>query len=254
MTYIQDNKNLITSSKLKCFKYCPQQYELNFVHEIERDDTVPMKIGTAIHLLMEGGYSKFNEVYHAMETWERRNSKDKKEETRIILTAWEYETIHWIYQEVLRQDIFDLKNPKYEKEKEVIHWNLKCKIDRICVEDWVIRDWKFIKDCSKFERDYFSPLWYDYKWQWLFYAYVCELVYWKPFTIFFDVCDKNWKACCFEHKPKKEDFPEIPFLINNLLEMSKGEFKWKEFRDLCIKCPYYKHCDLSALQKETVKI
>jgi hypothetical protein len=210
-----------------------------------------MDTGIAAHLLIQEWWSWMNKKYAFLEKWEKRTSKKYEDEERILLTNSDWEKILRLHDEITRQSLFDHKG-KYEKEKEVIHWDLKCTLDRIDVENWIIRDLKFIADVSKFERDYFSPLWYNYQLQACFYSYVCSLVYFKPFRFLFDVVSHWWEYCCFEYDITDQWLQEVVQWIKSLRECK--DFKWKEYRDQCLNCSMYKHCSKTAVQINPIKI
>ena len=229
---------------------CPELYRLNYIEEIEIPQSPSMALWTAAHLLIEWGMTAMNKKYRFLEKGERKNSKENKLEKRTFLTGTEADKIMILYDEVHRQPMFDIKW-EYEKEKVLKHEGLKATMDRINVEKGVIRDLKFIHKLDRFKEDYFSPLWFNYQLQAIFYTYVANMVYGKEFQFLFDCVTHSGQYWCFEYKPTIQDFDMLVTQLDLAEKAIKAkEFAPKEFRDGCINCRYYKHCKKTALQSE----
>ena len=75
-TYLTDNKWRLTWSKLKCFKFCPMQYKLKYVDEIQGQESRVLIVGTALHYLVEVWIDQFSKHYQILEPNKRKGVDD----------------------------------------------------------------------------------------------------------------------------------------------------------------------------------
>ena len=241
--YLDNNRGKITASKLKAFIECPESYRLAYIEEVDIPSTPSLELWTAAHYLLSDWWDRFNEKYLIMEKGKKRTKKLLEEESREILTHSDWLKLNILWDEIKRQPLFDLEWD-YECEKEIIDGDLKCTADRIDVKEGVIRDLKFVQKVERFEIDYFSHLWFNYKLQADFYAYVASKVFLKPFRFLFDVVTHSWEYMCFEYIPEIDS--EMFEGIKDIQEAK--DYHPRVFRDWCIKCRYYKFCSKTAIQ------
>lgn len=219
--YVIRTRNIITSSKLKCFLNNPVEYKLKYVDEveIEWEDKRYFVVWWAFDYLIAEWEEKFLEKYYiddwlvkdellqkAKEKWEIEESVLKKwklpelrayiydwrNESKIRLTPAEWRDIMWMYREVMRQPIADMWS-EYETHHQIqakyksltIWWEL----DRFSLEKKLIRDWKTTGRIDFFEYDMSET--FDYIMSMAFYYTLVKINYDIDCEVILDVIHKN---------------------------------------------------------------
>lgn len=151
-SYVKRTRWYITWSKLKSFALCEYLYKLKYVDEIdlEEKEARHFVLWTAFHYIMEYGTEKFLEKYYIDEWLVKakqlkailEHNKDRDEEQikeakkrllpeiraeymritwndgKIELTPSEWRDLVWMYEECLKQEIWDMWS-EYDKEQRI---------------------------------------------------------------------------------------------------------------------------------------
>lgn len=185
-TYIEENRNFITASKLKDFIKSPELFYVKYIKEVDIDETKDYYIiWTAFDDYFSYWEKAFYEKYFIDEwltipklqeildeSWVEYKKSWKKDifmdlaywdwNNKIKLTKSQWETILWMIEEAKRQPLFDEKW-KYKKQYVVTGqytwatcWyilKLRAKLDRINLTKKWIRDYKTTWDMEKLKRE-----------------------------------------------------------------------------------------------------
>lgn len=128
---------------------------------------------------------------------------------------------------------------------------MRAELDRYSAKREKIRDYKFVRDISKFQWDAQDV--YDYPFQMAFYQLVEAIANDHPdefFEVRFDVVDKSKNAVSCSFLVPDEQLAQSRFQVMNALErlaetQESGNFEGKtpDLRlTVCAKCPLYRIC------------
>jgi len=286
MDYTAQNKGFITQSKLKVFLNNPEEYKFRFIDEvkIEEEEWRHFVIGTAIHDLVWYWLNYFADKYFLQQ--KRMLKQDYIDELdtlwhstawtvaelekrffeaiwdKIKLSATESKMILSMYEEILRQPLTEF-NWNYEKERqvEVDYRGLKLRwtLDRIDLENKVIRDWKTTASIPKLLKD---MTWGEnpYLFQVSFYWLMAKIEFGIECDVVLDIVDKSKNTCYYWLKFTKDQILEqIPLITNALdslieenkkLEAWETAFAWvaPDLREKTFESDYYKLMESSIQQ------
>lgn len=208
--YLEKNRWFITASKLKYFiSFWPEAYYYKFVKEIILDEQEKeyYMIWTAFDDLVSYWEDFFMDKYYIDEwylkedlirmceekefitTWKVEDLRKRLFWDKIRLTKLQWEQILGMYQEAKRQPLVDLWNPNYKKQFDIeceFEWlKLKWTLDRISLEDKIIRDWKTSSQFQKFEYNIETT--FDYILSMSFYYVLAKVNYWIECDVILDV-------------------------------------------------------------------
>lgn len=156
--YLEETKGFMTASKLKSFAACPFSYYLTceLGYKLEDNDKVCFQVGTAIDDYVTYGRAYFDDKYVILPP----NTKRKMNTSKIEFTNSDGACIENIIKEMKRQPLFDLHNPRFQCQKEIIAEfegiKLRAKLDRIDPKAFEIRDTKTTRhadDGKKFHNN-----------------------------------------------------------------------------------------------------
>lgn len=258
MNYLEENKGLITQTKLKAFNYCEYQYFLGYVlekHE-ELEPTEAMIEGTIIDefisLKKKGFWKKWKIVKRRM---------DKSCE----LTQRQWDKVEESVKELQRQKLFGYRK-RYDCQT-VLFANykglkLKIKPDRFSIKKKEIRDLKRCKEIvsqnnfPSFEADIDK---YDYDFQLAFYYIVTLIDKEIDCRCFIDAIDKTANNCFQVYEISKERIANNSRIIQNSLNrlteaQKKNKYEACDNREKCYRCRMYKYCDKTAVQAKPLEI
>jgi len=284
-TYIEENRWFITASKLKDFMKSPEQYFLKYVKEKESPDKRDKKhftIWTALDDLISYWETTFNQKYFVDKwllkadlveraniiTWEDCSKKvvaELKEicfwdlSEKIILTKWDWETLFAMYNELKRQDLFDV-NWKYECQKTYTctYWkNLKLKwtLDRDSKEK--IRDTKSTQAIKSFIWDWKDKLHYDFSMA--FYWILKYQSTWEKSELWLDVVQKTFPYASRIYKIPEQTtlsaIEDIKWALNTLDSIMTAYNETKDENVWKVKTPFTQQidCDFYSLMETTIQ-
>lgn len=218
-SYVEANRDYVTSSKLKTYMQSKEAYDKVFRQEVDTSflwESKALENGTMVDQYIltpeefEKNYAiptwtlKADLVRACEERWIYVWTKDTVKDLQYklywekqVLTAWEYQMLEWIKRELQRQPLFDF-NWGYEAQKELVveyKWfKLKWTLDRVSVEKKMLRDLKTSKDVeysawkdmTYFEDALIQNDQYQYWLQIAFYRILCKIHYWEEFDCVID--------------------------------------------------------------------
>ena len=212
--YLDRNRWFVTASKLKYFlTYWPEAYYYKFVKEIILDEEEKdyYTVWTAFDDLLSYGEDFFNDKYYIDEwllkedlikkceekgfitTWKVEDLKARLYWDKIKLTPMQWEAVLWMYREAKRQPLVDLWNPLYMAQKDIeceFEWmKLKGTLDRLNLEEKMIRDWKTSWQFQTFEYNIETT--FDYILSMSFYYVLVKVNFWVDCDVILDVFGKS---------------------------------------------------------------
>lgn len=212
--YLEKNRGFVTASKLKYFlTYGPEAYYYKFVKEIILDEEEKdyYTVWTAFDDLLSYGEDFFNDKYY-IDEWLLKEDLIKKCEEKwfittgkvedlkarlywdkIKLTPMQWEAVLWMYKEAKRQPLVDLWNPLYMAQKDIeceFEWmKLKGTLDRLNLEEKMIRDWKTSWQFQTFEYNIETT--FDYILSMSFYYVLVKVNFGVDCDVILDVFGKS---------------------------------------------------------------
>lgn len=215
-SYIEKNRWYITCSKLKMYMKSKEWYKKIYVDEIDTSiikDSPSLEKGTMVDEYILS--PKLFEQHYAFPAWSGKkddlikacyaknipvDKQDKVDDLKAklygnkqVLTQWEVEMLEGIKRELQRQPLFDF-DWSYQNQKELVveykGHKLKGTLDRVSVEQGLIRDLKTTKDmeyssyheCTWFEDKLIHNDQYRYWLQLAWYRVLCYINYGKEMT------------------------------------------------------------------------
>ena len=243
--YKAKNRGLVTSTKLRAFLQCQKLYELQYLKEISADDDAQHFIlGRAFEDSLRMSSAEWEGHYFGLNRTERATVERARLEAlrnKEIDAAGDYETGKVFHARYTAQNGREYK--------------LKAELDRYNGERGLIRDYKFVRDVSKFQ--WHATDMYNYPFQIAFYQIVEAIATdRKGFAeARFDVVDKTKNAASCSFLMPEETMERSRASVIEALELySKAEFAGvyrpvaaDERLTKCAKCPMYRFC-ASAIQ------
>lgn len=161
-TYIEKNRNFITSSKIKEFMRCQRCYELKYELEVpDPTDAFREKdyflIGQAVDDLATFGGEEFEKKYEEVA---RRSKKSDK----IQLTGAQYAQVERLWDEFRSQPLYNSKPVKKIIEWEFSGLKLRAELDDFDKEKRQIRDIKTCANVSTFNPESYLLQMSFYQW------------------------------------------------------------------------------------------
>lgn len=233
--YLEKNRWFVTASKLKYFlTFWPEAYYYKFVKEVvlEEEEKDYYTVGTAFDDLVSYWEDFFNDKYYIDEgllkedlirkceekgfstNWKVEDLKARLYWDKIKLTSMQGEAILWMYREAKRQPLVDLWNPLYMAQKDIeceFEWmKLKWTLDRLNLEDKMIRDWKTSGQFQNFE--YAIETTFDYILSMAFYFILVKVNYKTDCDVILDVF---WKSKPYPYMWYKLDKARLLSSIQN---------------------------------------
>lgn len=196
MSYIEDNRWLFTSSKLKVFKSNPEEYYLRYETEVVPEKkTTALSFWTLVDDYISFSSQVFNDKYIVLDKGKRKSSWWIKD-WFIQINDTEWTSVKRIERELKRQPLIDY-DWVYDKQKEIIiEWNgvkIKWTLDRFSKEKKMIRDWKTTSQPDKFKYDLATG--YNYILQQAFYWWIIKESEWIECTCLIDMIGSTYPHC-----------------------------------------------------------
>lgn len=162
--YLIENEGFRTASYFKTFKLCPYTAHLIYDLRLKLSDVDPVYFaqGSAIDIFVEEGENGFRSKYEILAPKVRR---DTYHGDKIPFTNSDGQPLEEIMYEAKRQKLFELHNPRFTCQQEIIAEfegvKLRSKLDRIDPKGFEIRDTKTIahkEDGKRFYNECFFAI------------------------------------------------------------------------------------------------
>jgi len=145
--YLVENKDFMTASKLKIFIKCPYTFHLmyNLGLLLEEDDKVYFVVGSAADDFCSYGLEYYQNKYEVLEKYKKKSQFSDK----IQINYSDGHCLNHVIDEMRRQPLFELHNPRFKCQKEIIAEfegvKLRATLDRIDPKTFEVRDTKTIR-------------------------------------------------------------------------------------------------------------